>query len=480
MDSLAAGWRFSWTHPGYGLTLFVGDLVVGAVESALNLLLLAAVVAAAMASMSSSPGHPTQSPLLVAGLAGAWLASWFLSLIGWVFLTAGVLGSIIHGLESRERFSVARFVSHGLEGFQSVALPGLLQWAGGLVAATMAVISLVVWVSMGVASPWSGALAALGLAAAVSVRLLTLVLARVAMIAGLRGMGGDPLVDAARVLLGRHREFLGLGASAAAIQAFLVGVYLVVSGGLGAMEAQGLPGGVVIEPWIDLLFAAVMAMFTVAVQAGLTLIVVGERASGVLALTGPVDDTGAEEAGGRQGEAGPEEQGEVAGAAGSPSLSEGSPPPTPGPLGEHLVLPRQNVLSVDDILAKLREQLGRGSSAVLLAMALGASVLAGCSEDRQPSGGRGCPCQGACPPGVCDLEVTLDGACPKGVELVVDGETVAHLAPGETYSSCSRTWEVGEEITVGVAPGTTPYFPTERETCSEEVDHVRLTWRCSR
>lgn len=108
----------------------------------------------------------------------------------------------------------------------------------------------------------------------------------------------------------------------------------------------------------------------------------------------------------------------------------------------------------------------------------------GCEDSQRapaPGGGSGCTCEPDCPEGVCDLEVTLDGTtCDRAIRLVVAGEEVGELQPGETYRSCGHTWEIGQQVEYGVVPGTTPYFPAESRLCSEAVDHIRPTWRCSR
>jgi len=96
-------------------------------------------------------------------------------------------------------------------------------------------------------------------------------------------------------------------------------------------------------------------------------------------------------------------------------------------------------------------------------------------------GGSSCACEPDCPEGTCDLEILLDEtSCARPVQLVVAGDEAGELQPGETYRSCSLTWEVGERIEYGTVPGTSPYFPTESRSCTEAVDHIRATWRCSR
>ncbi len=126
-------------------------------------------------------------------------------------------------------------------------------------------------------------------------------------------------------------------------------------------------------------------------------------------------------------------------------------------------------------------------TAALLPLALAALVAlpwawAGCDDERSPAADDGaCTCDPECPPGVCDLSIELDGtSCSQPAQLVVDGQEVGPLQPGETWSSCRQVWRVGETLRFGVRPGTQPYFPSETWTCSEAVDHVRPTWRCSR
>ena len=114
---------------------------------------------------------------------------------------------------------------------------------------------------------------------------------------------------------------------------------------------------------------------------------------------------------------------------------------------------------------------------------MSAELCVGCSEERRSSQPEvGCICDPDCPPGVCDLEICLDSACARPVHLVVDREEVGELEPGKTYRSCdtNKTWKVGETVSVGVVPGTQPYFMTEQIVCTEDVDHIRPTWRCSR